>query len=198
MRLNNYPCYPDADRATVFEEALEFQDFVTDLILNEIGIAISNYSSKKYQTEVGENPQGVEIKLDTRILETKNVSIECFEKSKADNKLWIPSGILRKDNSWLYIQGNYEIVFVFSKAILRLIYENRYKDKLWEPKKTIKTFLLPVSKAKEYALIYFCIKNRTFVQKNGDILFKKSEDMNQILKEKENGIIDKHKQIGLW
>ncbi|GAI95954.1 unnamed protein product, partial [marine sediment metagenome] len=41
--------YPDADRQTVFQEGLEFQDFVVDLLLKDMGIVISNYSSKYYQ-----------------------------------------------------------------------------------------------------------------------------------------------------
>ena len=127
MVMKSSPSYPDADRATVFDEALEFQDFVVDLLLKELGLCISNYSSRYYQQKYGENKQGIEIKLDKRILETGNISIEVAEKSKASNELWIPSGILRADNTWLYLQGNYEIVFVFSKSLLQGIYEARYK-----------------------------------------------------------------------
>lgn len=50
------PEYPDGDRDTLFEEALEFQDFVVDLFLKEIGISISNYSSKYFQYNKGEKP----------------------------------------------------------------------------------------------------------------------------------------------
>jgi hypothetical protein len=145
------PKYPDGDRDTLFDEALEFQDFVVDLFLKEIGIPISNYSSRYFQYNKGENPQGIEIKLDKRILETGNVSIEVAEKSRSDIQNWTPSGILRKDNTWLYVQGNKDIVFIFSKKILQGIYEARYKDKVWEPKKTIKTFLMPVAEAEKYA-----------------------------------------------
>lgn len=149
--------YPDADRSTVFEEGLQFQDFVVDLLMNEMGIALSNYSSKYYQQNYGENRQGIEIKLDNRILETGNVSIEVAEKSKASVYKWTPSGIMRNDNSWLYIQGNYEIVFVFGKSILQKLYNSRYKDKTWEPKKTIRTFLMPIKEAEKYALKVFRI-----------------------------------------
>ena len=145
------PNYPDGDRSTLFEEALEFQDFVVDLFLKEIGIPISNYSSRYFQFNKGENPQGIEIKLDKRILETGNVSIEVAEKSRADLENWTPSGIMRNDNTWLYVQGNKEIVFIFSKKILKGIYEARYKDKVWMPKKTIKTFLMPITDAEKYA-----------------------------------------------
>jgi hypothetical protein len=147
-----YPEYPDADRPNVFEEALRFQDFVVDLLLSEIGLVISNYSSRYYQYNKGESRQGVEIKMDLRILETGNVSIEVAEKSRADKECWTPSGIMRDDNTWLYLQGNYEIIFIFGKHFLRQLYEARHKDKTWEPKHTIRTFLLPIKEAEKYAL----------------------------------------------
>jgi hypothetical protein len=149
------PEYPDADRPTVFEEALQFQDFVCDLLLKELGFVISNYSSKYYQFNYGENRQGVEIKLDRRILETGNVSIEVAEKSRADIANWTPSGIMRKDNTWLYVQGNYNIILIFGKAFLKQLYFARYKDKVTAPKKTIQTFLMPLSEAKKYSLKVF-------------------------------------------
>jgi len=150
---SNY--YPDADRSTVFEEGLQFQDFVVDLLMNELGIALSNYSSKYYQQNYGENRQGIEIKLDNRILQTRNVSIEVAEKSRADIKTWTPSGIMRNDNSWLYIQGNYNIVFVFGKAILQKLYKSRYVNEVWEPKDTIRTFRMKIEDAEKYALKIF-------------------------------------------
>lgn len=152
LATNSRPTYPDADRPTVFEEALEFQDFVTDLLLKELGLVISNYSSKYWQYNFGENRQGIEIKLDKRILETNNVSIEVAEKSRADIQQWTPSGIMREDNTWLYVQGNYEIVFIFGKSFIRQLYLAKYADKVWEPKKTIRTFLLPIQVANKYAL----------------------------------------------
>jgi hypothetical protein len=147
--------YPDADRQTVFQEGLEFQDFVANLLLKEMGIVISNYSSKYYQQACGENAQGFEIKLDRRILETGHVSIEVAEKSKAINKSFVPSGIMREDNSWLYIQGNKKIIFIFGKKSLQQLYQAKYKDKVWQPKPTIKTFRLPIAEARKYALKVF-------------------------------------------
>ena len=149
------PAYPDADRPTVFEEGLEFQDFVADLLLKELGISLTNYASQKYQWSVGENKQGIEIKLDKRILDTSNVSFEVAEKSQVSMKSWTPSGIMRNDNAWLYIQGNSQIVFIFGKATLRLVYEKRYSDKVWTPRPTIRTFLMPVVEARKLALKVF-------------------------------------------
>jgi hypothetical protein len=161
----NYPYYPDADRETVFEEGLQFQDFVVDILLRELGIAVSNYSSRYYQYNFGENKQGIEIKLDRRISRTANgeftnpdsgnVSIEVAEKSSSGKDGWTDSGIMRADNSWLYIQGNYDIVFIFGKMFLRQLYLTRYRDKVREVKPTLKTFLLPVPVAKKYALKVF-------------------------------------------
>lgn len=152
------PIYPDAPRASTFEDGLKFQDFVVDLLLRELGLAVTNYASKYYQQNYGESRQGIEIKLDQRITDspaakgTGNVSIEVAEKTHKDG-LWVDSGIMRKDNSWLYVQGNYDIVFIFGKSILRQLYLARYKEKVWSPNGgTIKKFHLPVPVATKYAL----------------------------------------------
>lgn len=154
MKFNNP--YPDAPKQTSYEESMEYQDFVVDVLIKNVGMAISNYSSRRYQFNVGESRQGIEIKLDKRISPKGNVSIEVFEKSRASNSLWIKSGILREDNTWLYIQGNYEYIFIFSKRFLRKIYEEKYKTKVWEPKPTIKTFLITFEEAEKICekLIY--------------------------------------------
>ena len=62
---------------------------------------------------------------------------------------------MRDDNAWLYVQGNEDIVFVFGKETLRLVYAKRYSCKVWEPKPTIKTFLMPLSEARRLALKVF-------------------------------------------
>jgi len=141
--------YPDAKRKTTFEEGLEFQDFVADILRREMGLVITNYSSRKWQFNIGENRQGIEIKLDKRILETGNVSIEIGEKSRADLSQYTPSGIFRNDNSWLYIQGNYEIIFIFAKKILCLL-ANSGKYRI-DTLPTIQRFLLPLSIAERCA-----------------------------------------------
>ena len=155
METKVRPIYPDADRATVFEEGLEFQDFVADLLAKELGITLTSYSSKRYQTDKGENRQGFEIKLDKRLSDTGNVSIEVAEKSTAQQSRWTPSGIMRNDNSWIYVQGNMDIVFVFGKKVLVEGFKNKYADKVWEPKSTIRTFLMPVPVARLWALKVF-------------------------------------------
>lgn len=148
------PHYPDGKRSTLFEEGLEFQDFVADLLLSELGIALTSYSSQKFQLR-GENRQGMEIKLDRRMSDTGRISFEVAEKSNSKIRDWTPSGIMRDDNSWLYIQGNYKKLFVFGKEILKLVYEKQYLKKTWEPTPTIKTFLMPIDEAERIALKVF-------------------------------------------
>ena len=89
------------------EKALEFQDFVADKLYN-IGISLNCYSSRKYQYEKGESRSGIEIKFDDQRKKTGNLYIEYAEKSNPNNKNYVPSGIERKDNTWLYVIGDYD------------------------------------------------------------------------------------------
>jgi hypothetical protein len=100
-----------------------FQDFVMDILAHEYAIIIQNYGSMRYQFDIGENIQGWEIKLDRRITDTKRLSIEIAEKTRGTDRNWIPSGIYRPDNGWLYIQGNYDHLWVFMKHILVLVHQ---------------------------------------------------------------------------
>lgn len=136
-----------------FEVGNEFQDFVC-MELAKHSVILQNINSKKFQYEVGENLQGFEIKYDRRCTGDKNsiatdrLSIEIAEKTKSENTDFVPSGIYRNDNSWLYIQGNYMMFWIFSKNILiKLHQSNRYKE-AEEP--TIKKFYLPINDADKY------------------------------------------------
>jgi hypothetical protein len=143
--------YPDCKDTDSFQSGLEFQDFVLDKLIEKLGIALSNYSSRKYQFRYGENRQGVEIKLDRRILETGNVSIEIAEKSRAAMREYTPSGIYRVDNTWLYIQGNREILFIFAKNELQRLHASGKFREYTLP--TIKKFHLPLAAAFESAAL---------------------------------------------
>jgi hypothetical protein len=113
--------YPDCKDPDSFQSGLEFQDFVCTELAKH-GIILQNLASKKAQFEIGENLQGFEIKLDRRCTETHRLSIEIAEKTRADRTDWTPSGIYRSDNTWLYIQGNYEALFIFSLKVLRQLH----------------------------------------------------------------------------
>lgn len=139
------PIYPDA-RPQAFQVGLEYQDFVCMLLARE-HIILQNIGSKMYQFKVGENLQGFEIKYDERCTDTTRLSIEVAEKSRNDpDAPWISSGIMRDDNTWLYIQGNYDTVFVFAKKWLVRYFKER-KPEVEEKFGTIRTFYLPFSVA---------------------------------------------------
>lgn len=136
-----------------FEVGNEFQDFVC-IELAKDGIIMQNINSKKYQFNVGENLQGFEIKFDSwctgynRPKASNRLSIEVSEKTNEQNVSYVPSGIYRNDNTWLYIQGSYDCFWVFPVKILRELHKSgRYIEKE-EP--TIKTFYLPVKDADRY------------------------------------------------
>jgi hypothetical protein len=140
--------YPDAKHDDSHQVGLAFQDFVT-LQLAKRGIYLQNFSSKKFQFAYGENLQRAEIKLDDRCTDTGRLSIEIAEKTSKDQGGWIPSGIYRNDN-WIYIQGNQQVLFIFFTHFLRQLHEAKFKDV--HVKETIKTFYLPLDQAEKYGL----------------------------------------------
>lgn len=136
-----------------FEIGNEFQDFVC-IELAKQSIILQNINSKKFQFNVGENLQGFEIKYDARCTGDRNtsptgqLSIEIGEKTDANNANFIPSGIYRNDNSWLYIQGNYMNFWIFSKKILQGLHKSgRYNEHILP---TIQKFYLPIVDADKY------------------------------------------------
>jgi hypothetical protein len=148
--MSYQPSYPNAKRANTFEEGMEFQDFVCTQLAKR-GLLIQYYSSKKYQFERGENVQGVEVKLDNLCTKSGRLSIEIAEKSKANNLSYVPSGIYREDNTWLYAHGNYEYLWVFAKTTLKNLHvTGRYQE---HDKLTIKTFYIPIADATKYAAL---------------------------------------------
>ena len=143
--MNNSTMYPHATLTNSLERGLEFQDFVC-IVLAQRNIILQNISSKKYQFESGENLQGFEIKLDKRCTDTQRLSIEVAEKSSRDVLVWTPSGILRQDNSIVYIQGNYDRFWVFMKNWL-VRYHDQIKPPIEEFNGTIKRFFLTEEEA---------------------------------------------------
>lgn len=153
----------NSGHANSFDVGDRFQDFVCIELAKE-NIILQNINSKKFQYETGENLQGFEIKYDARCTGDNNtnptgrLSIEIAEKSKCENENYVPSGIYRSDNSWLYIQGNYHGFWIFSKNILLLLHNSkRYKENTLP---TIKTFYLPIEDADKYCSKKFLFDRR--------------------------------------
>jgi hypothetical protein len=142
--------YPDAKHLDSLDVGAEFLDFVV-ISLYRHGLILQPFTSRLYQYAKGESLQGWEVKLDNRFTETGRLSIEIAEKTQANNSSWAPSGIYRNDNTWLYIQGNYEYLYLFSKQwLIKLHKSKRYKE---DATTTVKKFYLPIADADKYCVI---------------------------------------------
>jgi len=141
------------------KEALEYQDFICEWLAKNYGIVLTIFTSQKKQYK-GESLQGFEIKYDMKYKETGNIYIEIGEKSEPREGEYIKSGILRNDNTWLYLIGNYKTLYIFSKKQLISIYEKKlyYKYIPDNNTETSEGFLLTENMADKY-----CIKKIEFI-----------------------------------
>ncbi len=145
--FNDREKYNSGYYAEKLEQGLQFQDVVTRELYQR-GIVVVGYASRKYQNECGENMLGAEIKRDGLFRDTGNLYIETSEKSHPDNAVYIPSGIYRGDNSWLFVIGDEETIYIFSTKYLRML-EPRYEQKI---KTTSTGYLMPISDADKYCI----------------------------------------------
>lgn len=129
------------------QEGLKFQDFVTQELYQR-GIVVVGYSSRYYQNNEGENMLGAEIKRDGMFRETGNLYVELAEKAHPDNPKYVPSGIMREDNSWLFVIGDEKTIYIFSTKYLQKM-KGRYRT---VQKPTSKGFLMPISEAEKYCI----------------------------------------------
>jgi hypothetical protein len=150
--------YHDSPVCDSFEKGLVFQDFVC-LELARRNIYVQNLASKRFQLEVGENLQGFEIKLDNLCTKTGRLAIEVAEKSQRSVSSWTPSGIMREDNSILYIQGNYDCFWVFAKNWLRRYLAEKSPEVI-EFNGTIRRFFLDLQTADKSAVWKWSSENR--------------------------------------
>lgn len=129
------------------QQGLYFQDYIMELLYKN-GIPLISYSSKEYQNMIGENKAGIEIKNDMNFRKTGNLYIETAEKSKAENEYFVKSGIYRNDNTWLYLIGDKETVFVLSKKQLQILHgKNKYRNVKIA---TSRGFLLPIADVEKF------------------------------------------------
>lgn len=131
------------------EQGLIFQDVVTRALYLR-GIVVVGYASRKFQVQHGENMLGAEIKRDGNFRNTQNLYLETAEKSHPDNREYIPSGIFRPDNSWLFVIGDEQTVWVFSTKYLQLLHDKRN----WRAIRTATSIgrLMPIADADKYAI----------------------------------------------
>lgn len=110
-------------REQAFEDSEEYRDYITDR-LHDAGIVVQQIVSKRGQFRVGENKLGLEIKLDRKFWRTGNLCIEVAEKAVPRPGDYVPSGIFRDDNSWLFGIGNKDWFYIFSQKYVRACYQH--------------------------------------------------------------------------
>ncbi len=136
--------YPDGPPGTIADGA-QFEDFAKRA-LRPYGIVTEAFGSAHYQLEIGESAEGVEFKLDKGCTKYGHLSIEVEEKTRADQLYWTKSGIWRNDNTWLYVQGNHSVIYVFARTFLRA-WEERRKPAVGTRTPTIRSWFLDLKVA---------------------------------------------------
>jgi hypothetical protein len=138
-------------RTAKIESGKVYQDFVVDACWNLLGLAIVQYSSALYQQNIGESKTGAEIKCDEQFARTGNLWIEIEEKARPRPGAYVPSGIYRSDNTWLYIIGDYDHVFIFQKTLLQLLHRSDRWRVFANGTATSRGFLLSATDATKWA-----------------------------------------------
>lgn len=149
MKATNYETY----RKTQIESGQAYQDFVVDCCYRILNMPISCYSSKLYQQNVGESINGVEIKNDRKFKESGNLYVEIAEKARPRAGDYAQSGINRGDNTWLYLIGDFDTIYVFAKSMLVGMSKSPKYRHVENGTKTSVGFLLPVTDAVKYAAV---------------------------------------------
>lgn len=139
-------------RANKIESGQVYQDFIVDLMLQVLRFPVTIYTSRLYQTTVGEGPAGVEIKHDEKYAQTGNLWIEIGEKARPRAGDYALSGIFRDDNSYIYIIGNYDVVFMFAKVALQGLARSGRFELRENNTRTSHGFLLPDAIARRVAI----------------------------------------------
>jgi len=139
--------YASGYYAEKLEQGLQFQDVVTRALYQR-GIVVVGYASRRFQNEQGENMLGAEIKRDDNFRKTGNLYIEVAEKSHPDNPRFIPSGIMRSDNSWLFVIGDEREIWIFgTKWLHKLCHHWRKVESA-----TSIGHLMPIAEADKYCM----------------------------------------------
>ena len=94
-----------------------------DCVFKWRGLDIGLYYGRDQQYG-GENAAGIEIKRDMRLRETGNLYIEYAEKHDPRSSQWVPSGILKNDNSRFFLLGDFGQFYVLRRDDLLSLYRD--------------------------------------------------------------------------
>ena len=109
----------------LLKESEEFVKYWMGIIQRKMCLRLTPVDSENLQKAVlCDTQEGFEFKYDRIFKETGNFWIEIGEKRDPTQKKYVPSGILRKDNSWMYCIGNYDELFFFPKRTLIRMYNS--------------------------------------------------------------------------
>lgn len=97
------------EQKALLRKGQEYEQFIG----RKLGVEF--YESVEDQYEKGESPLGMEVKFDDRCAKTGNLYLETAEKTDPTNEEYVPSGILREDNTWLWLIGDYKRSWCFLK-----------------------------------------------------------------------------------
>jgi hypothetical protein len=134
--------------AEQLKDGQEFEDFAREK-LYEYGLSVVPNRSRYRQFENGESTAGVEFKLQKRLAETGNLWIELKEKHQPRPGECAASGILRNDNSWLWVTGDYHSLWLLTRRVL--IYVAPFYELLPNGMNTSIGYLLPARRADQLA-----------------------------------------------
>lgn len=181
----------DEYRKAKIESGLLYQDFVIDALSSLLGLHVQQYASRTYQLTVGETRQGVEIKHDEKYASTGNLWIEMAEKARPRAGDYVPSGIHRNDNAWLYVIGDYNTIFVFARTMLiELANSGRYR-RIENRTRTSEGFLLPSAHAQRWAAMV--------LQPNAEVrVLKNVKDVQELGRRLHAELLDDARQRSLF
>lgn len=138
--MNDYYCQQ-------LEKGQEYQDFIADQLWEQKRFHLRNYTSRHYQLNVGENAQGIEIKLDINMKQTGNLYIEVAERRDLCMP-FVRSGIYNGQAQY-YLIGDYERGFLFGINNLKRIHESNRYEVFTIKRNTSQGFLLPIADARK-------------------------------------------------
>ena len=106
------------------KEGEDYQEFVTNILFIKLKLPILCYNHKEDQLKYGENPQGIEIKFDRMLEKTGNVYIETATLGHPLDGIY-----KENDESWLFIIGNYDKFYMFSrKTLIRMHVSGKFRQ----------------------------------------------------------------------
>ena len=107
------------------ERGREFEDYASERLWG-LGLAVMMYGSRRYQDK-GESLNGIEIKYEGVFRRTNRLYIECRQEKSGG---WELSGAFRRDNTWLWVIGDYAGFYLFTKVDLQMMHGS--DDGLWQ------------------------------------------------------------------